>query len=203
MKKIWNIGRFNCKKLQDEVVDLEDLREGVSITDLGLNDFRVDLSNLIKDYGELKHIPEGIHAVVKSTDKLEPGVIYVLKNVNSSVNINKLNRLHPFYLIYINNNGEIVMNHMDSKKILDVLRMLSKGVSSPIEELCLEISKNTDDYHEMDMYSELLKNSISSIINNEEEKEVLSLFKSGGTTALVDKIKGIEDFKLVTFLIIN
>lgn len=195
--------KIQLKKLQEEVIDLEDLREGVSITDLGLNDFRVDLTNLIKTYGELKDIPEGLHAVVKSSPILEPGVIYVLKNLNSGVNIDKLNRLHPYYMVYIKNSGELLLNHVDSKKILDAVRMLCKGIHEPITDLCQDLSKETDEYHDMSEYSQLLKKSIGSILQVEEEKEVLSLFKSGGTTALQDKIKGIEDFKLISFLIVK
>lgn len=195
--------KIQLQRLQDEVIDLEDLREGVSITDLGLNDFRVDLSHMIKEYGELKNIPEGLHAVVKSSPVLKPGVIFVLKNVNSSVNINKLNRLHPFYLVYMKMSGELVLNHVESKKILDAIRMLCKGKTEPIEEVCEELSEQTDDYHEMDEYSSLLKHSIRTILQKEDEKEILSLFKSGGTTALQEKIKGIEDFKLVSFLIVH
>jgi hypothetical protein len=195
--------KIQLRKLQEEVIDLEDLREGVSITDLGLNDFRVDLSNYIKTYGALTNIPEGLHAVVQSTEILPSGVIFVLKNVNSGVNVNKLNRLHPYYLVYIRNSGEILLNHVESKKILDSMRKLCKGNTEPITELCKALSAETDEYHDMDTYSILLKQSISSILRNEEEKEVLSLFKSGGTTALVDKIKGIEDFMLTSFLIVR
>ena len=195
--------KIQLQKLQEEVIDLEDLREGVSITDLGLNDFRVDLTNYIKTYGELSHIPEGLHAVVQSSEILPPGVVFVLKNVNSSVNINKLNRLHPYYLVYINNSGELYLNHVESKKILDAVRMLCKGKSEPLVNLCKDLSEETDDYHEMEAYSNLLKQSIGSILRTEEEKEVLSLFKSGGTTALIDKFKGVEDFKLISFLIVR
>lgn len=195
--------KIQLQKLQEEVIDLEDLREGVSITDLGLNDFRVDLSNMIKKYGELKNIPEGLHAVVKSSDILESGVIFVLKNVNSSVNINKLNRLHPYYLVYMKMNGELIINHVDSKKILDAMRMLCKGETEPIEDVCKELCIQTDDYYEMNEYSTLLKQSISTILQKEEETEVLSLFKAGGTTALQENIKGVEDFKLVSFLIVR
>lgn len=195
--------KIQLQKLQDEVIDLEDLREGVSITDLGLNDFRIDLANMIDKYGELKNIPEGLHAVVESSEMLPPGVIYVLKNVNSSVNINKINRLHPYYLVYIDMTGEIILDHVDSKKLLDAMRMLAKGKVSPLEDVCKEVCAETDDYHQMETYSSLLKDSISSILQTEEEKEVLSLFKAGGTTALKEKIKGVEDFKLISFLIIK
>jgi len=195
--------KIQLQRLQDEVIDLEDLREGVSITDLGLNDFRVDLANMIKTYGELSNIPEGLHAVAKSSNILQKGVIFILKNINSSININKLNRLHPYYLVYIDEDGGLIQGHVESKKILDAMRMLSKGHNKPLEDVCKEISSETDDYHEMNKYSSLLKKSIGTILQKEDEKEILSLFKSGGTTALQEKFKGIEDFKLISFLIVR
>ena len=195
--------KIQLQKLQDEVIDLEDLREGVSITDLGLNDFRVDLSNFIKIYGELNNVPEGLHAVVQATEMLSPGVVFVLKNINTSINIDKLNRLHPYYLVYIKDSGELLLNHIESKKILDAMRMLCKGKNEPLIDLCKSLSESTDEYHDMSNYSNLLKQSIGTILQTEEEKEVLSLFKSGGTTALKDKLKGIEDFNLISFLIIR
>lgn len=195
--------KIQLQKLQEEVIDLEDIRGGVSITDLGLNDFRVDLSNYISRYGELDNIPEGLHAVVGAVGNLKPGVVFILKNINSEVNINKLNRLHPFYLVYIDSDGKLVFGHVDSKKILDAVRMLCKGKNEPINDLCVLIKEETDDYYVMDSYSELLKQSIHTILETEEEKDVLSLFKNGGTTALQDSIKGIEDFKLVSFLIVR
>ena len=190
-------------RLQSEIVDLEDLREGVSITDLGLTDFRIDLSNYLKTYGQITNIPEGLHAVVASNHLLKPGVVFVLKNVNPDVNIDKINRLHPYYLIYIDMNGNVQLNHVEAKKVLDALRMLCKGRAEPIADLCHAVSNETDEYHKMDKYSTLLRQSISTILKTEEEKDVKSLLKSGGTTALKDRIKGLEDFKLVSFLIVR
>ena len=171
--------------------------------DLGLNDFRIDLSNFFKKYGSLSSVPSGLHAVVGSTNTLKPGVLYVLKNVNDKVNINKLNRLHPYYLLYVDNEGELVFSHLDSKKSLDGMRMLCSGRTEPIQELCDIISNETDEYHKMDKYSELLKKGIGSILNVEEQKKTLSLFSRGGTANTDGAFKGIEDFELVSFLIIN
>lgn len=195
--------KVQLQRLQEEVIDLEDLRDGVSITDLGLNDFRIDLSNFIKSYGELKNIPEGVHAVAQSNQTFAPGVIFVLKNIHTSVNIDKLNRLHPYYLVYVKNNEELFLGHMESKKILDAMRMLCKGENEPILNLCDELSKETKEYSKMDSFSHLLKQSIGSILQTEKEKDVQSLFRTGGTTALKEKLRGIEDFNLVSFLIIK
>ena len=194
--------KIQLQKLKEEVVDLEDLREGVSITDLGLNDFRVDLSNLIKVYKDAKHVPEGLHAIVPASESLPQGVVFILKNVNESVNIDKLNRLHPYYMVYIKNSGELFLKHVESKKILDAMRLMCNGKHEPIVELCKKIEEETNDYYKMDKYSTLLKQSIHSVLQTEEEKTVLSLFKPGGTAIAKNKFKGIEDFKLITFLIV-
>lgn len=195
--------KIQLQKLQDEVIDLEDLKEGVSITDLGLNDFRVDLSNYIKTYGELRNIPEGLHAVTDSDKLIDKGVIYILKNINSSVNIDKMNRLHPYYMVYIKESGKLTYNHLEGKKILDILRMLCKGKKEPLIDVCKAFNAETNDCREMDNYSDLLKKSIGSIMQSEEEKEVTSLFSSGGTTVMREKIKGVEDFKLISFIVVK
>lgn len=195
--------KIQLQKLKEEVIDLEDLREGVSITDLGLNDFRVDLSNLIKIYKDATNTPEGLHAVVSSNENLPEGAIFILKNVNENVNIDKLNRLHPYYLVYMKKSGEVHLQHVEAKKVLDSIRHACNGKRQPLEELCKKISEETNDYYKMDDYSTLLKQSIHSILQTEEEKSVLSLFKSGGTISGKNKFKGIEDFKLITFLIVR
>lgn len=195
--------KIQLKKLREDLIDLEDLREGVSITDLGLNDFRIDLSNLIRQFGELKHIPEGLHGAVRSTSLFPAGVIFVLKNINSSVNVDNLNHLHPYYLVYIRSSGEVFLTHGEPKKVLDAMRSLCKDKSEPELELCKLLSYETDEYHKMDAYSTLLRQSIGTILQREEEREIMSLFRAGGTTALKDKMKGIEDFKLVSFLIVR
>ena len=195
--------KIQLKKLQEEVVDLEDLRGGVSITDLGLNDFRIDLSNYINTYGELRNIPEGLHAVTNSEEGLDKGVIYILKNINSSVNIDKMNRLHPYYMIYIKDDGDVIYDHIEGKKILDILRKQCKGFDTPITDACKDFCLETDNYRAMDKYSELLQKSIGEIIKSEDEKEVTSLFSAGGTNTLNNYIKGIEDFKLISFVVVN
>ena len=152
----------------------------------------IDLSNFFKTYGALSSIPSGLHAVVPATEKLQPGVLFVLKNVNDKVNINKLNRLHPYYLLYVDNEGGLVFNHLDSKKSLDAMRLLCKGRTEAVQELCDVISSQTDDYHNMDKYSELLKKGIGSILNVEEQKRTRTLFNRGGTATSDGRFKGIE-----------
>ena len=113
------------KKLKNEVVELEEISNNVSITDLGLSDLKIDLSNYYKEKGKIDNAPFGLHAIVKG-EKFEKGTIFVLKNVNPDVNINNANRMHPFYLIYISEKGKIISDHLDAKKTLDIFRSLSK-----------------------------------------------------------------------------
>lgn len=187
------------KKLQEEVVDLEDMTSGVSITDLGLNDFRMDLLAYMKDHPDIEHIPLGIHAVAKGS---KPGVIFVLKNRNTGVNIDSLNHIHPFYMVYIGLEGKIVCDYLNPKKLLDDMRLLCRGKSQPITEAYTKFNKETNDGRNMSEMSALLSNAINSIIDIKEESDIDSLFKSGGTSALLSEVKGIDDFELVTFLVV-
>jgi len=193
------------KKLQEEVVDLDEMNTGVSITDLGLNDFRMDLVNYINANGSMDSVPCGMHTVVMADEKkgVLPGVIFVLRNVNSDVNINNQNRLHPFYLIYINDEGEIITNHLDVKKTLDYLRNVCKGKTEPIKEAHEVFNNETADGRDMSKYSRLLEDAIRTIIEVKEEGDIDSLFSSGGTTALINNIKGLENFELISFVVIK
>lgn len=193
------------RRLQDEVIELEDVKTGVSITDLGLNDFRMDLLNYFKANGSLETAPKGMHAVVPAQpDKgLNPGVIFTLRNINHSVNINQQNRLHPYYLVYISNDGEVIANHTEVKKILDAVRFSCKGKDYPIQEVCRLFNEQTDNGNNMDEYSELLGSAIHSIIDIKEEKDIDSLFTAGKTTALLNTISGLNDFELISFLVIQ
>lgn len=193
------------QKLQQEVVDLDDMNTGVSITDLGLNDFRMDLVNYVKENGDMDTVPFGMHAVVKSDPEkgIIPGVIFVLRNVNAEVNINNQNRLHPFYLVYISEDTEVIIDHLNVKKTMDFLRVLCKGRSEPVKEACDQFNQETDDGKKMDIYSMLLEEAIKSMIHVKEESDLDSLFSSGGTTALIDTIQGLEDFELIVFVVIR
>lgn len=192
------------KKLQEEVVDLEEMNTGISITDLGLNEFRMDLVEYVKNNGSLEGIPFGLHSVVHENKELgvEKGVIYVLKNINNEVNIDNMNQLHPFYLVYIKEDGEILSNHLNVKHTLDILRIISKGKSNPIKSAYNIFNEFTNDGKNMKLYSNLLSQSIDSIINIKEENDIDSLFRTGGTTMLKNNIKGLEDFELITFMVV-
>ena len=134
---------------------------------------------------------------------LRPGVIFTLRNRNPSVNVSQHNRLHPYYLVYINREGEVIHDYTEVKRLLDLVRSCCKGQAQPITDACLLFNKETADGRKMQMYSDLLGKAIRSMIEVKEEKDLDSLFCGGKTTALVNTIVGLDDFELITFLVIQ
>ena len=190
-------------RLQEEVVDIEDMSDGISIMDLGLNEFRLDLLEYINLNGDMDTKPRGLHAVVPATEELPEGVIFVLKNINNSVNSDNRNRIHPFYMVYISTDGEIICDYLNPKKLLDDIRLLCRGKSTPILEVYEKFNRETDDGRNMTDMSELLNEAIASIIDIKEESDIDSLFSAGGTTALMNTVSGLEDFELICFLVVK
>ena len=195
--------RAQLKRLHEEVVDIEEMGSGISIMDLGLNEFRLDLLEYIKHHEEIETAPKGLHTVVPRTEEAPAGVIFVLRNINDSVNIDHRNRIHPFYMVYISKEGEIVCDYLNPKKLLDSMRLLCRGKSEPVMELCKQFNQETDDGHNMAEVSKLLSEAINSIIDAKEESDIDSLFKSGGTTALLSAVSGLDDFELICFLVVK
>ena len=191
------------KRLQEEVVDIEDMSTGISIMDLGLNEFRLDLLEYIKTHGDMDTKPKGLHAVVQSSEELPQGVIFVLKNVNNSVNIDNQNRIHPFYMVYIGMDGEIICDYLNPKQLLDDIRLLCRGKKEPIVDLCQKFNEETNDGKDMQELSNLLRETIHSIIDTKESSDIDSLFTSGGTSALISVVSGLDDFELISFLVVK
>ena len=192
--------RTQLQKLQEEVVDLEDMTDGISIMDLGLNEFRMDLLAYMKEHPEVDHTPFGIHAVVKGE---KPGVIFILKNVNENINIENRNRLHPFYTVYVGMDGEIITNHLQPKDTLDIMRSLARGKIAPDKALCSSFNKATNNGRNMGKVSQLLEDAIMSIIDAKDESDIDSFFGSGQTTFLSGGFSGLDDFELIGFMVIH
>lgn len=195
--------KAQLQRLQEEVVDIEEMSTGISIMDLGLNEFRLDLLDYVKTHPELEHTPMGLHAVAPASADCPPGVIFVLKNREQNINIDNKNQLHPFYMVYIGEDGEVICDYLKPKKLLDDMRHICRGQSKPIEVLYRRFNEDTDDGRDMSEVSELLGEAINSIIEVKEESDIDSLFKSGGTTALMNAVSGLDDFELVCFLVVK
>lgn len=195
--------REQLKRLQSEVVDIEEMNTGVSIMDLGLNEFRLDLLSYIKDNPDIEHSPFGLHAVVPATDENQPGVVYVLKNRNNSVNIDHKNRLHPFYMVYISEQKDIIINHLSPKELLDRMRQMCKGKDTPDMDVCRVFNRLTRDGKNMSQYSDLLNDAISSIMHVKEESDIDSFLSGVEGSLFTEEIRGLDDFELICFLVIK
>jgi superfamily II DNA or RNA helicase len=195
--------KAQLKRLQDEVVDTEDITNSISIMDLGLNEFRLDLLEYIKNHPELDKTPYGLHAVVPALPDMPAGVIYILKNRANSININNQNRLHPFYMVYVANNGEIICDHLSPKQLLDKIRLLCKGKTEPIAKLYQQFNKITGDGGNMSHFSQRLGDAIDSIIEVKKHSDIDNFLSGNAISFVTDSIKGLDDFELICFLVVS
>ena len=195
--------KAQLKRLQDEVVDIEEMSSGISIVDLGLNEFRLDPVEFMKNNPDMDKTPFGLHAVATSNDVTPPGTIFVLRNRTENINIDNRNRLHPFYMVYISDDGEIVCDHLSPKSMLDKMRYVCRGKIKPIPEVYKLFNKETKDGKNMSKISKLLEQAIASIIEVKDESDIDS-FLSGSQMSFLDSdIKGLDDFELICFLVIR
>lgn len=190
------------QRMREEVIDLEDTQQGVAITDLGLNEFRSSLMAYVRDHGDLSRVPHGLHAVVPSDQAggVPPGVIFALHNVNADPTLHRGNRLHPYYLVYVGDDGATVLDHTQAKPLLDLLRSVADGRSTPDQDAVRVFNAATAEGARMHHYSELLTRAIKSMVDLTDEQDVASLFTAGPTTALTQSIQGLDDFELIAFL---
>ena len=191
------------ERLKEDVVDLEEMNSGVSIMDLGLNEFRMDLLDYMKNNQDVEHTPFGLHAVVRGNEQTPPGTIFVLKNRTAGVNIDHKNQLHPFYMVYIKDDGEVVVDHLHPKDLLDKMRLVCKPMPVPDIKLCREFNKETHDGLRMGKYSDLLSRAIETIVTKKEESAVDS-FLDGFVGELFEEYQvGLDDFELICFLVVK
>ena len=195
--------RDQLERLKEEVVDIEEMSSGVSIMDLGLNEFRLDLLEYMRGGVDIEHTPMGLHALATARQDTPPGVIFVLKNRNNAINIDRKNRLHPFYMVYISKDSEVIVNHLDPKGLLDRMRQLCRGKSEPIADLCRKFNAETRDGQRMGTYSRLLGDAISSLIKVKESSDLFSFLDGDSGSLFGNEVRGLDDFELICFLIIK
>jgi ERCC4-related helicase len=191
------------ERLKEDVVDLEEMNSGVSIMDLGLNEFRMDLLDYMNSNHDVEHTPFGLHAVVRGNAQTPAGTIFVLKNRTAGVNIDHKNQLHPFYMVYICDDGEVQVDHLHPKELLDKMRLICKQVSNPDVELCHEFNKETHDGLRMGKYSDLLSKAINSIISVKEQSSIDSFLEGFAGELFEERYVGLDDFELICFLVIK
>ena len=200
--------RNQLEKLKKEVVDLEDISGGISITDLNFSDFRVDLTGYLKDNKEkLEQTPTGLYSLVEIPNEfqgeLKPGVIFLLEQVSGQINNLDKNPLHPYYLIYVSSDGEVEMSYEKAKQLLDYYKKTCYKNDQPNKELIAKFNQATDYGKNMDKYSELLERAIEEVVGKKQQLGIASLFHKGGTSVAENNIDGLEDFELISFLILE
>jgi len=200
--------RKQLKQLQEAVVDVEELSGGISITDLTLNDFKMDLMVYLQENEALlESAPTGLCAVVPRKDAyiretIGAGVIFCLKLLNDKI-LTPNYALDPYYLVFVSNEGEVQYTYTQGKKILDIYKKLCKGEKSAIEEAVARFRNETKQCKEMQNYQSLFSTAVQSIIGKKEESGVASLFERGGTVLTADTFKGMEDFEIISYLVVQ
>ena len=195
--------KAQLQKLKEEVVDIEEMSTGISIMDLGLNEFRLDLLEYINEHPEVEHAPHGMNAVVSETEDCPKGVIFVLRNIRNEVNINSQNRLHPFYMVYMAEDSTVVIDHLSPKEMLDSFRFLCKGKKEADKTLCALFNEETADGKKMNKYSSLLGDAIASIISRKDESDMDSFLSGRQMSFISETIGGLDDFELISFLVVR
>lgn len=204
--------RKQLQQLQTAVVDLEDIAGGVSITDLTLNDFRMDLSDYMKENIQaLEVAPNGFYAAVTldndlKAEGLRPGVIFCLKNIRNgkhAVQVDENYPLAPYFMVYVTDDAAVELNFTQSKKVLDLMKKQA-FLSDELDIGAIEqVDTKTKHGVDMEHYQHLLAVAVDNIAGKSEEKGVQSLFTKGGTVLTATSSQGIEDFEVVTYLIIT
>ena len=205
--------RAQLQKLQDAVIDLEDLSSGVSIADLTLNDFRIDLAGYLRDNREqLEGLPLGTYAVVpvphnqaaNGDAAIPPGAIFCLRAVGEAARkaAEPGYPLSPHFMVHVGEDGEVLLPYTQAKQVLDRLKKLSIGRDMPDSEACRRFDQATRVGRDMEPYQKLLSRAVASVVGKSEERAVASLFSPGGTHALKGEFAGINDFEVVAFLVV-
>ena len=192
------------KQLQDQVPDIEDINGNISITDLSFNDFKMELVNYMKNHKELlEKAPTGMYAIAKSNiDEAVRGVIFCLKKINQNIKPSEYNTLNPYFFVYIKDDGEILLNFIQSKKILDIYKKVCSGQNELYTELIKEFNQETNNAKDMKKFTDFLEKTVENIVGKEEEKGIESLFSFDKTT-LSKSVQNMDDFELISFLVIK
>ena len=210
------------KRLKDEVLDLEDMADSISLTDFTLDDFRIELSNFLKVNEEkIKNSPDGIYAVIPSPENtiqpstktfdetakkiIKPGVIFCLRQKNANEECEKINPLNPYFLVYIYEDGSKIFNFTSAKSILEIYRLLCSGENVPYDKLCELFNTETNNGSDMSKYTDLLEKSVAEIMLSFKKRSAMKLTTSRNAV-LIKKDKqasNVNDFELVTWLIIK
>lgn len=195
----FNFRKRQLERLRDEVIDIEDANENISLTDLNMNEYLYELSNYINTTPSIKKIPNGIYSVTEGEQK---GVIFCFKHSNFDEKPKSDSSLYPYYLIYLGNDGEVLYGNGKAREVVKVFRKLCYGKNEPIQYLFEKFLNRTDNTNNMKYYSELLNKAVMSIKGEEEEKAIQTTFDFGGFNNFFEE-ETADDFELISFLVVE
>ncbi len=194
-----NFRKRQLEKLKDEVIDIEDASDNISLTDLNMNEYLFELSNYIKKMSEIKEVPQGIYSITKGEKQ---GVIFCFKHKNIFDKPKNESSLYPYYLLYINNNGEVYYSNNQAREVLKEFRKICFKNREPLEVLIKGFLKETKNTKDMSMYSKLLSEAIKTIQGNEEEIAIETMFDFGGfNNEFANESE--DDFELISLLVVK
>lgn len=194
-----NFRKRQLEKLRDEVIDIDDTNQNISLTDLNMNDYLYDLSEYIKKVPEIRKVPRGIYSVSEGREK---GVIFCFRHKSSAQNPQNDSSLYPYYLIYIKNDGEIYLGNSEAREVLKNFRKICYGKDKPDKELFDNFFASTKNTKDMVFYSNLLSKAVKSIKGSEDEKAEQTVFDFGGfDNSFANETE--DDFELVSFLVLK
>ena len=192
------------EKLRNEVIDIDDASDTISITDLNMNQYIYELSQFIRSHKELSQVPRGIYSIAKANELgiNQNGVLFCFKYKNNEEKPNSDSSLFPYYLSFVSDEGEVVYKSTQARELLKRFRGLCYRMNTVNEELVRAFLRETKNTTNMSRYSDLLNKVVGSIQKVEEDNAGFSLFDFGGfKNDFADKTS--DDFELVSFIIVR
>lgn len=194
-----NFRKRQLEKLKDEVIDIEDANDNISLTDLNMNEYLFELLNYIKEKPEVKEVPLGIYSVSNGE---KGGVIFCFKHRNVLSKPKNESSLYPYYLLYVSNSKETYLSNIQAREVLKEFRKICYKQDKPIRELVDIFLNKTNNVKDMSTYSELLSSAIKTIQGNEEKEAEQTIFDFGGFNNEFAS-ESEDNFELVSFLVVE
>ncbi|MBF0202645.1 MAG: hypothetical protein HQK66_15355, partial [Desulfamplus sp.] len=194
------------ERLREEVIDLDEAGENISLTDLNMNEYLFELADYLKRVPEIREIPRGIYAVTHAMEDGEKaphqGVIFCFKHRGETTKPDNDSTLYPYYLIFMDRAGNVTYGNNRARELLKLYRKLCYGTREPVKPLVDKFLEETRHVKDMSFYSGLLSSAIQSIRGQEETEAEQSIFDfSGYNNPFAGETA--DDFELVSFLVVG
>ena len=215
LAQVWSHRDEQLRRMQTDILDFEDIEEQLNLNQFTLDDFRAQLLNYLRENeAKLRDAPLGLYAVTAPLThdgtpvNIKPGVIFCLKQISEAEDNGdgeKLNPIHPYYLVHISDDGEISIGFTNPKRILERFSMLCVGKTNHDQELCNYFNEETDNGNDMTIYEMLLDVALNSIRKeyNQKVNDQLDASPDALLPTADSQITEKTEFELVTWLVIR